>query len=323
MIPERLNAGDEVRVISPSKSMSLISREAKQIANKRFEDMGLEISFSDNVSESNKFNSSSIKSRINDLHEAFEDKNVKGIITTIGGFNSSQLLKYIDFDLIKNNPKVFCGYSDITALQNAILAKTGLVTYSGPHYSTFGMKKGFDYTLDYFKKCLMENSPFDIVASKEWSDDSWFLNQEKRKFVKNSGYQVFSNGDAKGEIVGGNLCTLNLLQGTEFMPSLKNKILFIEDDEETNLNTFDRDLQSLIHQPDFESVKAMVIGRFQNASEMNLSLLKKNISTKKELKNIPIIANVDFGHTSPMVTFPIGGKAVISTKNKKIEIIKH
>ena len=85
---------------------------------------------------------------------------------------------------IKSNPKILFGYSDITALQNAFYAKTGLVTYSGPHYSTFGMKKGFDYTMNYFKKCLMQKEPFDVKPSETWSADAWYLDQEKRKFNK-------------------------------------------------------------------------------------------------------------------------------------------
>ena len=90
--------------------------------------------------------------RVEDLNEAFRDENVKAILTVIGGFNSNQLLDYIDYEAIKNNPKIFCGFSDITALSNAIYAKTGVVTYSGPHYSSFGMLKGFEYSLEYFKK---------------------------------------------------------------------------------------------------------------------------------------------------------------------------
>ena len=99
------------------------------------------------------FTSSSIESRIEDFTYAFSDTNVKAIFTAIGGVNSNQLLKYIDWELIKNNPKIFCGFSDITALNNSIFTKTGLVTYSGPFItSTFGQKLHFDDTLDYIKK---------------------------------------------------------------------------------------------------------------------------------------------------------------------------
>jgi muramoyltetrapeptide carboxypeptidase LdcA involved in peptidoglycan recycling len=325
MIPQKLKARDEIRVISPSRSFSIISEQDRSTATERLKGMGLSVSYSKNSEEKDEFISSSIESRVADLHEAFSDKNVKGILTSIGGFNVNQILKYLDYDLIKNNPKILCGYSDITALSNAIYHKTGLVTYSGPHFSTFGMIKGIDYTVEYFKKCLMEENPFEIKPSKEWSDDRWYLDQEKRKFIKNEGYLLVNEGEAEGKIIGGNVCTLNLLLGTEFMSSLKNSILFLEDDEESRMHHFDRNLQALLHQREFSEVKGIILGRFQKASEMTKAKIIKMIETKKELKNIPVVANLDFGHTTPHITFPIGGTAgLLATKGKiKLEIIEH
>lgn len=325
IFPEKLKKGDEVRVVAPSRSMKILSEEIKNIANKRFEELGLQLSFGKHVNETDGFDSSSVESRIEDLHEAFSDKNVKAIITVIGGFNSNQLLKYVDWDLIKNNPKIFLGYSDITALNNAIFTKTSLVTYSGPHYSTFGQKLGFDYSLEYFKKCLMTDESFSIHPSKIWSgNDNWWVDQNKRNFAANKGYLAINNGEAEGTILGANICTLNLLQGTEYFPNLTDSILFIEDDYESQPHTFDRDLQSLIHQSTFNKVRGIIIGRFQNESKITDELLIKIIKTKKELDKIPVIANVDFGHTDPKITFPIGGEAkIIALKNKtSIEITK-
>jgi len=321
---EKLKAGDEVRVIAPSRSLSIITKESREIANKRFEDLGLKLSFGKYVEETDDFASASIESRIEDLHQAFGDKNVKAIITVIGGFNSNQLLKYIDWDLIKNNPKIFCGFSDITALNNSIYAKTGLITYSGPHYSSFGQELYFDYTLEYFKKCLLSDEPFEVLSSGDWSDDLWFMDQKDRKLIKNSGWLVINEGQAEGTILGANLCTFNLLQGTEYMPDLRNSILFLEDDETSKPYDFDRNLQSLIHLSAFSGVRGIVVGRFQKASQMTDAKLKKIIQTKSELKNIPVIANVDFGHTDPKITFPVGGEVrIMSDNNPKITIIKH
>lgn len=322
--PSKLKRGDLVRVIAPSRSLAIISQESKDYANKRFNELELKLSFGKHVEEIDDFTSSAIQSRVEDIHEAFSDKEVKGIITVIGGFNSNQLLRYIDWNLIKDNPKVFCGFSDITVLNNSLLAKTGLVTYSGPHYSTFGQKLYLDYTIEYFKKCLMSEEPLEIIASKEWSDDEWYKNQEDRHLINNSGFLPVNEGDAEGTILGANLCTFNLLQGTEYMPNLKDSILFIEDDSESQPYHFDRDLQSLIHLPDFNGVKGIVIGRFQNESNMNFNLLKSLIKTKKELKGLPVVANVDFGHTDPKITYPIGGYCKISvSNNSKVVITKH
>lgn len=323
---EKLKQGDEVRVIAPSRSIKILSEEIKNIANQRFLDLGLKLSFGKHVYETDEFNSSSIESRTEDFHQAFSDKNVKAVITVIGGFNSNQLLKYIDWNLIKNNSKIFLGYSDITALNNAVFTKTGLVTYSGPHYSTFGQKLGFDYSLEYFKKCLMTDESFTIHPSKSWSgNDNWWIDQNKRNFINNKGFLIINQGKATGNILGANLCTFNLLQGTEYFPNLTDSILFIEDDYESQSHIFDRDLQSLIHLKDFKKVKGIVIGRFQNESKITDELLIKIIKTKKELDKTPVIANVDFGHTDPKITFPIGGEVRIVAKKSKstIEILKH
>ncbi len=166
----------------------------------------------------------------------------------------------------------------------------------------------------------MVGVPFEIKPSKEWSDDAWYADQEQRRFIKNKGFGVVNNGEAEGTILGGNLCTFNLLQGTEFMPDFKNSILFVEDDEESKPTHFDRDLQSVLHLPDFSSIKRIVIGRFQKVSEMTENLLFKIVKAKKELENIPVVAGVDFGHTTPCITFPIGGKAKLIAENNRVQL---
>lgn len=328
MFPEKLKAGDEIRVIAPSRSMGIISQPIREIAVQKLGELGLKVSFGKNTEEMDEFGSSSIQSRVADLHQAFADKNVKGILTVIGGFNVNQILSHLDYALIKDNPKILCGYSDITALGNAIYTKTGLATYSGPHFSSLGMEKGLEYTQEYFQKCLLQEAPFEILPSSKWSDDLWFLDQEKREFIDNPGYFSINEGEAEGKIIGGNLCTFNLLQGTEFMPKLENSILFIEDDDASgNLFEveFDRNLQSVIHQPGFSGVKGMVIGRFQKKGKIEMERLMKIIKNKEELKNIPVAAGFDFGHTTPCFTFSVGGKAKLFVQKTgiKLEILKH
>jgi len=321
--PDKLKEGDEVRVLAPSRSMAIISQETREIANSRFKDLGLKLTFSNNCEISDDFLSSSIEQRIEDLHEAYSDKNVKAIFTVIGGHNSNQLLKYLDYDLICQNPKILCGYSDTTALSNAIYHKTGVITYSGPAYSTLGMLKGIDFSLEYIRKCLFSIKPYEVVNPGQWSDDPWFMDQRNRTFINDEGIKVFNNGRAEGKILGGNLCTLNLLQGTEYMPNLADSILFIEDDELTFPENFDRDLQSLMHQMDFNAVQGIVIGRFQKKSKISEKMLRQILKTKKELAKIPVLYNVSFGHTTPQICFPIGGSVVLDTASKNKIIIQN
>jgi muramoyltetrapeptide carboxypeptidase LdcA involved in peptidoglycan recycling len=106
VMPPKLKENDEIRVISPARSLSMIGEEITEIAEKRLQELGFNVTYGSNVYEQDEFVSSSVESRIKDLHDAFSDTNVKGILTVIGGFNSNQLLKHIDYDLIKKNPKI-------------------------------------------------------------------------------------------------------------------------------------------------------------------------------------------------------------------------
>lgn len=315
MIPSRLHVGDEIRVIAPSRSLAIVKGEQRRLAEERLVEMGFRVTYGETALIHDDFYSNSIEDRVADLHTAFKDPNVKGIFTGIGGYNANQLLRYLDYDLIKANPKVICGYSDITSILLAIYKKTGLTTYVGPYFSTFGMKVGLDYTMDYFKKAIMDDEAFELMQSETWSDDPWHLEQEDRNFYPNQGYMVIQEGEAEGTIIGGNLCTMNLLQGIEYMPSLENSILFIEDDEESHPFSFDRDLQSLLHLPDASGIKGIIIGRFQKESGMTDYALQEIIATKQELKGIPIIANANFGHVTPFATIPIGAKVSMVVHN--------
>lgn len=324
LTPRKLASGDAIRVIAPARSLAMLDSATRAIADGRLQHLGLRVTFGRHVDDSDAFTSSSVQARIDDLHEAFADVHVAAILTVIGGYNSNQLLRYIDWELLRARPKILCGYSDITALQNAVWAKTGLVTYSGPHYSTFGQKLHVDYTVDHFVRCLMSNAPFAIQPSAQWSDDAWYQDQDNRTLVPNDGYLVVNEGTAEGTILGGNLCTLNLLQGTEYAPEIADAIVFLEDDTASNPATFDRDLQSLTQQAGFERVRGLLIGRFQKASGMTPDLLRTIVQSKRELRAVPVIAGVDFGHTDPKITFPIGGIGwLIADDQPRLEIVEH
>jgi muramoyltetrapeptide carboxypeptidase LdcA involved in peptidoglycan recycling len=169
------------------------------------------------------------------------------------------------------------------------------------------MKRGIDYTKEYFERCLMREEPFEVLPADHWSDDLWYQDQENRDFVPNPGYEVMYEGEAEGKLLGGNLGTLCLLFGTPYMPDLEGSILLLEDDEEVNAVHFDRELQSLIHQPGFEGVQGIVFGKFQRASSMDQDTLTAIVESKRELDGMPVVAGASFGHTTPQFTFPIGG----------------
>ena len=318
IIPQKLQAGDEIRVIAPAKSFrrKFVEENLDKTIFYFKEEFGLTVSLGKHVFESDEFETAPLEHCLNDLDDAFLDKNVKGVLTVFGGTNSNQLLKYIDYGLIKQNPKILCGLSDITALTNALYAKIGLVTYSGPHFTVFGTDYNLEFTKEYFTKALFSAEDYTVKPSSIYFDSR----SAGEDPLHNEGHWIMNEGFAEGCVVGGNLITFNLLQGTEYFPLLKDTIVFIEDNAKENYRAFENHLQSLILQKDFDLVRGLLIGRFQKESGVTQDLLRKIISTKKELRNIPIIANVDFGHTVPMITLPIGGHMQIKAGKNISEI---
>ncbi|MBJ7594074.1 MAG: LD-carboxypeptidase [Candidatus Dormibacteraeota bacterium] len=311
--PPKLRRGDSVRVVAPARSRALVQEydHSAQI-EARFTEMGLKLAYGRHVDERDDFDSSSIVSRIQDLHDAFGDPSVAAVLTVIGGFNSNELLPHIDWAVIAANPKIVCGYSDITALQNAILAKTGLVTYSGPHWASFGMRDQFDQTQQWFLDALFDSGPVELRPALTWTDDPWFLDQDRREELPGEGWWGLQEGSAEGRIIGTNLCTLNLLQGTEMMPPLDGALLALEDDSSSGPVTFARDLTSLLQLPDACGIRGLVIGRFQRESHMTRSLLEQIVARQPPLAGLPVLANADFGHTFPLATLPIGGTVALT-----------
>jgi muramoyltetrapeptide carboxypeptidase len=311
IIPQRLRDGDTIRVIAPSRSMSILSEQTVELATRRLCDLGFNVTFGKNVLDKDEFDSSAVGARIEDLHEAFADSSVKAILTVIGGFNSNQLLNQIDYSLIKKNPKIICGYSDITALANAIYARTGVITYSGPHFSSFAMQQGLEYTIEYFRKCLMSEESIELIPSKKWSNDFWWLQQDKREFISSDGPRILNRGgqnSIEGTILGGNISAFAALHGTKFMPAVnESTILFLEECKEQPIRFFDRLLQSITQQDYFSNVKAILLGRFEKHTAVTDAIINQVIRSKGELGDILVVGNLNFGHTTPIFTFPIGG----------------
>jgi muramoyltetrapeptide carboxypeptidase LdcA involved in peptidoglycan recycling len=326
ILPPRLGPGSHIRVIAPSGSLAVVGDADRRTIDRRMADLGFDVTFGVHAWESGPFGTGPLAGRLADFHDAFADPSVDGILTVVGGHHANELLPGIDWRLVEDNPKVLCGYSDITALQAAILARTGLVTYSGPHWATFGMQYHFDGIYRAFVDCVCGDTPFTVAPSSQWFDDRWWEAQTDRWPEAGKGWWVLQPGSAAGRIVGGNLCTLNLLQGTTDMPSLDGALLFVEDDFESGRpNSFRRDLASLLQLPDARRITGVAIGRFQRASGMTRPLLAELVGSLPQLEGLPIVANVDFGHTFPLATFPIGGEAVLELRgpNPFLVITRH
>ena len=310
MFADRLKPGDEIRVIAPSESLTVIWPDAYDRAVRFLEGEGFRLTFGAHAREVERFDSASLADRLDDLHAAFADPNVKLILTAIGGFNSNHLLRRMDYDLIARNPKLLCGFSDITALLNGIYAKTGLVTYCGPHFATFAKEYQREYTKQALYNCMMTSDPMPLPPSPAQGR-----------------YVAVQTGVCEGIAVGGNLCTFNLLQGTPYMPDLTDKILFIEDDNimgDVFRQEFDRNLESVLQTYNADKLRAIVLGRFDGCCKMD-PYITREMFRGMVPENIPVIFGADFGHVEPMATFPIGGKIRIEATETevKMDILTH
>lgn len=319
-IARRLVPGATLRAIAPSCSRAYVmEHDNTQWINERFAGMGLRLQFGEHVDELDDFDSSPIASRLADLHAAFADPGVDGIISVIGGFNANELLPYLDWELIAANPKVFCGYSDFTVLANAIYAKTGLITYVGAHWSSFGMRDHFEPTGWWFRQATHELS-WSIEHAAQFTDDLWFMDQDRRTVHDTDGPWVLNPGQAAGRVIGGNLGTLRLLQGGELLPQLAGAFLFLEDDCAADVDEFTRSLASLLQMPEASRIRGLALGRFQLESKITRSLLEQVLAKHPMLSTVPVVANLDFGHTSPMFTLPIGGWAALDTTGGSVRL---
>ena len=322
IIPKRLQKGDHVRVIAPAESFSeKFSPELRQRGIDRLEQLGLEVSFGKYVDEQGPFKSATLEHRLEDLHGAFKDDSVQAVLSANGGSSANQLLKHIDYDLIKEKRKIFCGLSDITELTSAIHAKTGLITYYGPHFTMLGASDHFGHMLGNMKSSFFSEDTFEVNSSKYFSNSEW---DNERIF--NEGFWTINEGEAEGVCLGGNMLTFNFLLGYEFMPDIEGKILFLEENHIIDYRGIQKEIQQILNHPQGSKIKGMLIGRFQRQSKMSRELLEELIKSKKELEGIPVVGNVNCSHTVPMSTFPFGGELRFSAKagdEVKIEMITH
>lgn len=308
---KRLKKGDHIRVVSPSSSIERIGGfEANVAAKKKLEALGFRLSFSEHYFENDIFDSAPIASRVADLEAAFADETVDAILTTIGGFNCNELLPYLDFDLIAQNPKIFCGYSDTTALLNAIYAKTGMQTYMGPAYSSFKMVQGQQYQTTSWLNAVTQDT-YQLTPSLEWSSDDWYLPDAPRTFYPTE-WKVYNPGQASGTAIGGNLSTFALLHGTEFVPKPEKYILFLEEAEEDHYTEFTRHFAALLQ--NYPNPQAVLIGRFPKETKMTEEILLAILDKHPILKKVPVLYDLDFAHTQPLFTITIGGQVELDTE---------
>lgn len=299
--PRRLKLGDTLGVIAPS---SALSEERIQKALKNLTDLGFKLKVGKNISAQNGYLAGTDQQRLDDLHEAFSDKEVDAIWCIRGGYGATRILPYVDYDLIKKNPKIFIGYSDITALLIAIYQKTGLITFHGP----VGTSDYTPYTKPNALNILMNPIPQYVINHAEEN-----LKNESNLFKP----AVITPGKCRGKLIGGNLSLLSAMDGTPYaLKDLKGKILFLEDIDERPYRV-DRMLTQMLQAHNFKQLAGIALGVFEGCNpkptENSWSLME---CFKDRLGNlgIPVMYGLSFGHITDQFTLPLGIEAELNTE---------
>jgi len=307
--------GDEIRVVAPSTGWQRKRVDSYDRATRLLEGLGFRVSFGRNIRDTERFLTGSVAARLEDFHDAYRDTTVKAIMALHGGWSANAVLPGIDWQLVAANPKPLIGFSDVTVLLNALYAQTGRVQYLGPNFASLGHVAARDYSLKSLMDILTSTDELQLRRSRAWE------RERGKALAKTRPWKVLQKGTAEGVLLGGNLGTFYLLQGTPYQPQFDEPtILAVEDDDEAGVYSareFERRFASLLQLPGMrQHLCGLLVGRFQPSSKVTMPDII-DIVRRAELGTMPVIADVDFGHTWPMLTLPIGGTVSISTKNNQ------
>lgn len=336
--PQRLRKGDKVAIVSLSKGI-LGEKEfihKYEIGKKRLEEnFGLEVVTMENTLKGIKYLYEHPEKRAEDLMNAFKDKSIKAIICAIGGDDTIRLLPYIDYNVIKENPKIFMGFSDTTA-NHFMMYKAGLVSYYGPCFICDFAEyvSMYDYTEKAVKELLFGvPEKYEIKKCEYWTNEhiSWCaenINKSKTKLIDRKGYEVIQgSGKVVGRLLGGCIDAFPIYNGTEVWPKLeewKDKILFLETSEDKpNPELLTWYLRNLGAQGIFNVAKGIIVGKPQEEVyyEEYKEVYKKVMKEFKR-EDMPILYNVNFGHSSPIGIIPYGIECELDVDNKKITLLE-
>ncbi len=282
--PNKLHPGDTIAVIAPCGCIDI---EKIYQAKKYFENFGYKVKLGSNVEKQERYLAGTDIERLEDLHNAFSDKEVNAIICARGGYGAIRLINKIDYNLIRNNPKIFCGFSDVTALSMMILKHAGLITYSAP----------------------MAQSDFAADEVDEFTKNSFFNTMTSENFeIRPENILIYKSGEAQGILFGGNLSTTASLCGVDFVP--EEKFIFFAEDLNEPAYKIDRYFTQLLNMENFrKNLGAILLGDFLDVDNPQyLDEFFKELAQKLE---IPIIAGYPFTHDTSKTTVPIGAGVIL------------
>jgi muramoyltetrapeptide carboxypeptidase len=308
--PTRLKQGDTIALVTPG---SYITEQEKEESINNLRGLGFKVIYTDRLMQKNGYFSATDKERAADLNEMFERKDVQGIMCARGGYGCARILPYLDYDLIKNNPKPLIGFSDVTALQYALYNNSNLITFHGPvSISTFS-----SFSVKNFKIVLLNPSrELELENSKTGNNNNPY------------GITVISEGKAKGKLVGGNLSIVVSMIGTEYDIDFSDKIIFLEEFLEEPYR-IDRMLTQLIQAGKFENAAGIALGVFKmcepNETDPSFSesfSLMEVLKDRLGILKIPVVYGLSFGHIADKFTLPFGVNAELNSDTKQLKLLE-
>lgn len=306
----KLKAGDLLGIVAPG---SYISEEELQDSIKNINQLGFETTYSEKILLQNGYFAGTDKDRADDLMEKFYDKTVKGIVCARGGYGCSRILPLLDYDVIRANPKVLIGYSDVTALLYGIYQKAGLVTFHGPvGTSTFN-----DYSVNNFKKVLMNPERTSLFTNSTSGEDENVY-----------GVTSIVKGKRKGRLVGGNLSIMVSLIETPYDVEYSHKIIFIEEVGEEPYR-IDRMLTQMIQADKFKNASGIMMGTFskcevkeKDPSFTKTFTLMEVLQDRLSKLKIPVVYGMSFGHVKDKFTIPFGALAELDADKQTFTLLE-
>jgi muramoyltetrapeptide carboxypeptidase len=329
--PPRLKPGDTIGIVSPSWGGAGAFPHRVEQGIKALTALGFKVELALHALSQTGFVSDTPANRAHDIQAMFADTSIQAIIAAIGGDHSCHLLPLLDFEAIASHPKIFMGYSDITVLNVALWKRTGLTTFNGPallpDFAEYPQL--FDYTREYFLKAVSGSAPIGVIEPcRYWTEEhlNWSTKQDlerPRVLADSHGWTWLKEGQAEGRLMGGCIESLQHLRGTEFWPDWKDAIFFFETSEEKpSPETVDGILMDYQNMGVFDQLRGMIVGRPMYYSEEEKQTLRERILARTQGHTFPIITDMDFGHTAPQFTLPLGCLARIDSKKKRFEIFE-
>ena len=309
--PRRLTKGDTVALVAPASAT--FRQMDLDIARESLEALGFAVKIGGHLLDRHGYLAGQDADRGRDINQCFADESVRAVLPIRGGWGSSRVLPYIDFDVIRRNPKVLLGYSDITALLLAAHAKTGLVTFHGPN----GLGRWDEYSVEHFRRVLMQGEALTFENPRKTSDRNVLTPTEHR-------IQTITPGRARGRFLGGNLTVLTAIVGSEYLPAWDDAILFLEDVDE-GFYRVDRMLTQMKLAGILARIRGFVFGTCAEcpAGEGFGGLtLEEIFNDHIKPLGIPAWTGAMIGHQTPQWTVPVGAEVEIDAERGTIRMIE-